>query len=138
MENQRSFPLKTRSCPPGQTGATIRPVMDTLSQHLRRAAQATTNLGRQGFHRGFSWLCLLTWAAWSVPAHWLSAAEAPRLNLISIVTDDQASWSIGAYGNRESRTPNTDRLAREGARFVNAFAATPVCSPSRATLLTGR
>ena len=68
----------------------------------------------------------------------LAAAEARRLNFISIVTDDQAAWSIGAYGNRESRTPNMDRLAREGARFLNAFAGTPVCSPSRATFLTGR
>ena len=68
----------------------------------------------------------------------LAAAEARRLNLISIVTDDQAAWSIGAYGNRESRTPSIDRLAREGARFLNAFASTPVCSPSRATFLTGR
>jgi uncharacterized sulfatase len=68
----------------------------------------------------------------------LPAAETGRLNLISIVTDDQAAWSIGAYGNRESRTPNLDRLAREGARFLNAFACTPVCSPSRATFLTGR
>ena len=68
----------------------------------------------------------------------LSAAERSRLNLISIVTDDQAAWSIGAYGNKESRTPNIDRLAREGARFLNAFVCTPVCSPSRASFLTGR
>ena len=68
----------------------------------------------------------------------LAAAETPRLNLVSIVTDDQAACSIGAFGNRESRTPNMDRLAREGARFLNAFAGTPVCSPSRATFLTGR
>lgn len=63
---------------------------------------------------------------------------AVRLNIISIVTDDQARWSVGAYGNRESRTPNMDRLAREGARFANAFVATPVCSPSRASFLTGK
>jgi uncharacterized sulfatase len=66
------------------------------------------------------------------------ATTAEPLNLISVVTDDQARWSVGAYGNRESRTPNMDRLAREGARFVNAFVATPVCSPSRASFLTGR
>jgi uncharacterized sulfatase len=66
------------------------------------------------------------------------AAEVPRFNLISIVTDDQAAWSIGAYGSRDGRTPNIDRLAREGARFLNAFACTPVCSPSRASYLTGR
>ena len=69
------------------------------------------------------------------PVH---AAQAPRLNLISIVTDDQSEWSVGAYGNKESRTPNMDRLARDGARFVNAFVCTPVCSPSRASFLAGR
>lgn len=66
------------------------------------------------------------------------ATENPaRFNIISIVTDDQAHWSIGAYGNRESRTPHMDRLAREGALFHNAFVATPVCSPSRVSFLTG-
>jgi uncharacterized sulfatase len=66
-----------------------------------------------------------------------TAAAPERLNIISIVTDDQARWSVGAYGNREARTPNMDRLAREGARFLNAFVPTPVCSPSRASFLTG-
>lgn len=66
-----------------------------------------------------------------------TAAENQRLNLISIVTDDQARWAMGAYGNAEIRTPNMDRIAAEGARFPNAFVATPVCSPSRATFLTG-
>lgn len=65
------------------------------------------------------------------------AAEPARFNLVSIVTDDQARWSLGTYGNREARTPNMDRLAREGAVFRNAFANTPVCSPSRASFLTG-
>jgi uncharacterized sulfatase len=61
-----------------------------------------------------------------------------RLNIVSIVTDDQASWSVGAYGNADARTPVLDRLAREGALFRNAFVTTPVCSPSRAGFLTGR
>ncbi|MPZ17832.1 MAG: sulfatase-like hydrolase/transferase [Luteitalea sp.] len=64
-------------------------------------------------------------------------STSSRLNIISIVTDDQAYWAMGASGNREIRTPNMDRLAREGARFVNAFVSTPVCSPSRASFLTG-
>ncbi len=67
----------------------------------------------------------------------LRAQIPQRPNIIAIVTDDQAMWSIGAYGNTESRTPNMDRLAREGALFTNAFVATPVCSPSRASFLTG-
>jgi len=73
----------------------------------------------------------------AVGARRAPAADAPRLNIISIVTDDQSDWSVGAYGNRESRTPNMDRLAREGARFTNAICATPVCSPSRVSFLTG-
>jgi uncharacterized sulfatase len=61
----------------------------------------------------------------------------PRYNLVSIVTDDQAQWSLGAYGNREAITPNMDRLAREGVKFNQAFVTTPVCSPSRVAFLTG-
>ncbi len=73
-------------------------------------------------------------------ASFCPAAE-PRqtpLNLVMVVTDDQAAWSVGCYGNKEVQTPNQDRLAREGARFDRAFVVTPVCSPSRATFLCGR
>jgi uncharacterized sulfatase len=68
------------------------------------------------------------------------AADSPpgRLNIVSIVTDDQASWAMGAYGNPDARTPVLDRLAREGVLFRNALVTTPVCSPSRAGFLTGR
>jgi uncharacterized sulfatase len=67
----------------------------------------------------------------------LPATAAERYNLIAIVTDDQARWGVGAYGNREVWTPHMDRLAREGAKFLNAFVPTPVCSPSRVSYLTG-
>ena len=60
-----------------------------------------------------------------------------KWNIISIVTDDQGVWTVGAYGNKESVTPNMDRLAREGVRFSNAFACTGVCAPSRVAFLTG-
>lgn len=66
------------------------------------------------------------------------AGDAKRPNLIFIVTDDQARWGVGAYGNKEVRTPNLDLLARQGALFQHAFVATPVCSPSRASLMTGK
>ncbi|MCI0683360.1 MAG: sulfatase-like hydrolase/transferase [Gemmataceae bacterium] len=66
------------------------------------------------------------------------AAKPKKWNIICVVTDDQAAWSIGAYGNKESRTPAMDRLARDGVLFTRAFTATPVCSPSRASYLTGR
>jgi uncharacterized sulfatase len=66
------------------------------------------------------------------------AGDTRRMNIIVITTDDQARWSLGCYGNKEAKTPNLDRLARDGARFANAFTATPVCSPSRASFLTGK
>ncbi|MEO6434582.1 MAG: sulfatase-like hydrolase/transferase, partial [Tepidisphaeraceae bacterium] len=67
-----------------------------------------------------------------------AAAQARRPNVLVIMTDDQAQWALGCYGNKECKTPHMDRLAREGARFTNAFVITPVCSPSRATFFTGR
>jgi choline-sulfatase len=68
----------------------------------------------------------------------VQAGEPKKLNIIFIVTDDQARWSLGCYGNKEVHTPHMDRLAKDGAKFLNAFVATPVCSPSRASLFTGR
>ena len=61
-----------------------------------------------------------------------------RPNVIFILTDDQGVWAAGCYGNPEIRTPNIDRLAARGMRFENFFVASPVCSPSRASFLTGR
>jgi len=58
-------------------------------------------------------------------------------NVVVILTDDQGWWAAGCYGNPEIVTPHIDRLAAEGVRCENFFVATPVCSPSRATLLTG-
>ncbi len=67
----------------------------------------------------------------------VAQAQNEKLNIVYVMTDDQAPWTIGAYGNRESITPNMDRLAKEGALFRNAFTVTPVCSPSRIGFLTG-
>jgi len=59
-------------------------------------------------------------------------------NVVFVLTDDQGPWAAGCYGNPEIRTPNIDRMAATGTMFRNHFVATPVCSPSRATFLTGR
>ena len=61
-----------------------------------------------------------------------------RTNIIFILADDMGLWAAGAYGNPEIHTPNIDRLAREGLKFTNAFSNTPVCSASRASILTGK
>ncbi|HEY1108292.1 MAG TPA: sulfatase-like hydrolase/transferase [Opitutaceae bacterium] len=66
------------------------------------------------------------------------AAQAARPNILFIYTDDQASWTLGCYGNAQAHTPNLDRLAASGARLDNALVATPVCSPARAALFSGR
>ena len=58
-------------------------------------------------------------------------------NILLFVTDDHGQWASGAYGNREVRTPSLDRLAASGIVMENAFTPTPVCSPARASLLTG-
>ena len=59
-------------------------------------------------------------------------------NIILILSDDQGAWSMGCAGNEEIITPNIDRMAAEGMLFDNFFCASPVCSPARASLLTGR
>lgn len=64
-------------------------------------------------------------------------AQPKRWNILAIKTDDQAEWSLGCYGNKESKSPAIDKLAAEGALFKNAFVVTPVCSPSRATYMSG-
>jgi arylsulfatase A-like enzyme len=60
-----------------------------------------------------------------------------RPNVVLIMTDNQPSWTLGCYGNREILTPNIDRLAREGTLFTRCFSSNAVCSPTRATWLTG-
>ena len=64
--------------------------------------------------------------------------DVSRPNVLVILTDDQGCWAMGFAGNHEIRTPNLDRLAAEGVRFENFFCTSPVCSPSRASLLTGK
>ncbi|HNT33881.1 MAG TPA: sulfatase-like hydrolase/transferase [bacterium] len=61
-----------------------------------------------------------------------------RPNILFILTDDQGPWAMGCAGNDEIQTPNLDRLAATGIRFDQYFCTSPVCSPARASLLTGR
>ena len=65
-------------------------------------------------------------------------ADEKKPNIIFILADDLGWAELGCYGNDFHETPNLDRLANEGIRFTNAYAAAPVCSPYRAALLTGQ
>ena len=61
-----------------------------------------------------------------------------RPNILFFFSDDHTCQAIGAYGSRINRTPNIDRIAREGAVFENSFCTNSICAPSRAVVLTGR
>lgn len=65
-------------------------------------------------------------------------ADSDRPNIIFIFSDDHAQHAISAYGSKVNQTPHIDRLAEGGARFANSFVTNSICTPSRATLLTGQ
>lgn len=68
----------------------------------------------------------------------LTAAQPKKPNVIILFTDDMGYGDLACYGNPVIRTPNLDRMAREGMRFTSFYAAASVCTPSRTGLLTGR
>ncbi|MEI6239833.1 MAG: sulfatase [Planctomycetia bacterium] len=78
-------------------------------------------------------VALVPWAA--VDAR---GAEPARPNILFIFSDDHARHALSCYGSKVNQTPHLDRLAASGARFTNSFVTNSICSPSRATLLTGQ
>ena len=66
------------------------------------------------------------------------AIGASQPNILYIMTDDHAAHAISAYGSRVNVTPGMDRLAKEGMRFDHCYAVNSICTPSRATILTGK
>jgi arylsulfatase A-like enzyme len=78
-------------------------------------------------------LCIVLVSLLALVAH---AADKP--NIVFILADDLGWTDLGCYGSSFYETPNLDRLAKEGMRFTQAYAACPVCSPTRASLLSGQ
>lgn len=99
-----------------------------------KSGRCTMGLSRSSFQRSVWRVCPYV-AALTVSIA-LGAAEHP--NIVFLYTDDQAAWTVGALANSQSRTPNINRLYREGVGLTNAFTTTPVCSPSRASLMASR
>src|SRR5262245_14480528 len=67
-----------------------------------------------------------------------SAGADPRPNFLVIVADDMGWADVGCYGRNDVRTPAIDSLARDGMKFEQAYANSPVCTPSRVAMITGR
>src|SRR5437660_4412642 len=67
-----------------------------------------------------------------------SLFAADRPNVVLIVADDLGWADLGCYGSKYHKTPHLDRLAADGVRFTQAYAAAPVCSPTRASIITAQ
>lgn len=65
------------------------------------------------------------------------AAERPRLNILFILADDLGAHDVGCFGSRYYETPHIDSLARRGVKMTRAYAASPLCSPTRSSILAG-
>ena len=72
-------------------------------------------------------------------AFFTAGALSPKKpNILFILADDLGRHQIGAYGSTFYETPHIDKLAKNGLKFSNAYAASPVCSPTRASIMTGK
>jgi uncharacterized sulfatase len=80
-------------------------------------------------------ICLLASMPWSIGLH--ASSESAKPNILLILADDLSWFDLGCYGSKDVRTPNIDKLAREGMTFSHAYTATAMCSPTRQQLYTG-
>ena len=81
------------------------------------------------------WIALLGFAL--LPQPGFSAAAPVKPNVVFILCDDLGYGDLSCYGQTKFRTPNIDRLAREGMKLTTHYAGNAVCAPSRCTLMTG-
>src|ERR1041384_289476 len=85
-----------------------------------------------------SWPLLIAGLLAALPG-WARGGATPRKpNVIIIYADDLGYADLGCFGAKKIKTPNLDRMAKQGMRFTSFYVAQPVCSASRAALLTGK
>jgi arylsulfatase A-like enzyme len=75
--------------------------------------------------------------AFAAPVYAQPAGKATKPNILFIMADDLGYGDLGCYGQKDIKTPNIDRLAKDGTRFTHAYCGASVCSPSRCVLVTG-
>ena len=97
-------------------------------------------MSRRAFHAIAAWILVAGTIALSLGAAkpGLSADQGRAPNIVFVLTDDMGCGDLSCYGHPTIRTPNLDRMAAEGMRFTQYYSANPLCSPSRASLMTGR
>ena len=84
--------------------------------------------------RTFCLSCALVALAFATP----TAQAPPRPNIVMVIMDDLGYGDVGSYGAPDAKTPNIDRLARQGVRLTDFYANHADCSPTRAAFITGR
>ncbi len=94
---------------------------------------------RLQMHRHLVLTAALLYALWPVPtANGRTAKRGPeKLNVVIILTDDLGYGDLGCFGSDRIKTPNIDRMAAEGMRFTDFYATSPICTPTRASIMTG-
>ena len=126
-----SFPLSAFR-PPSSSGPPNPEKRDSVSQNQKHAARL------QVFARRVAVAALVTLTLHACSAPLAIADSGPRPNIIVILVDDLGYGDLSSYGAKDLETPNVDRLVRQGMKFTNFYANCPVCSPTRAALLSGR
>jgi len=100
-----------------------------------RVTSTNSRASRNLFMKKILNLIALTTSLLAFSTH---AADAPRPNIVFVLVDDLRWDALSCTGNKIAKTPNIDRIAKEGALFKNFFVTLPLCAPSRATFLTGQ
>ena len=114
----------------------------TRRQFPERHGETDVQLNRRSFLKSIGCAAVSggamssLWDCTSI-AQTLGAEKKPP-NILFIMTDDHAAHAISSYGSKINKTPNLDRIAKEGMRFANCFCTNSICAPSRAVILTGK